>query len=374
MRNFSASPTVKLVLAALVLAVAPSRLVAAPELATDALLSHTLQAKEPDAAWTELQKSQRRPPTPAEWRTKSPTQEEQEKFLVPYVLAVEDRAKAFYTAFPSDSHALEAKLQEFEFASLALQMGAKDQQTRMDALEKLLLADPGLSNQQRFSLRQSDVERAAKAKESEGEAAALAEFEKGARALQKEFPKEPGAQKMLLEAAAGNAPEKARVILQELAANPVSEEIRQAAADQLKKLDAVGKPVELQFTAVDGREVDVSKLKGKVVMLDFWATWCPPCVAEVPHVVETYNKLHDKGFEIIGVSLDKEKSSLTQYVAEHKMTWPQFFDGQYWQNKYARQFGIDSIPAMWLIDKQGHLRDMNGRADLSGKVEKLLAE
>jgi thiol-disulfide isomerase/thioredoxin len=374
MRNVPALPTVSFLLTTLVLATTPQRLTAAPDQAQDSLLSHTLQAKEAEAAWTELQKSQRRPPPPAEWRTNSPTQEDQEKFLVPYLVALEDRAKAFYTAFPSDSHALEAKMQEFQFTSLALQIGAKDQQARLEALEKSLLADPGLSDKQRFSLRENDVERAAKAKESEGEAAAMAEFEKGARALQKEFPKEPGGQKMLLEVASGSDPAKARGILQEIAANPASEEVREAAADQLKKLDAVGKPVEVQFTAVDGREVDSSKLKGKVVLLDFWATWCPPCVAEVPHVVATYNKLHDKGFEIIGVSLDKEKGSLTQFVAEHKMPWPQFFDGQYWQNKYARQFGIESIPAMWLLDKQGRLRDMNGRADLSGKVEKLLAE
>ena len=367
-------PTCNALLAALALAVAPQRLTAAPDPAQDSLLSHTLQAKDAESAWTELVKSQRRPPAPAEWQTNSPTQEQQEKFLVPYVVALEDRAKAFYTAFPADSHASEAKMQEFQFTSLAVQMGAHDQQARLDALEKNLLADPGLSDKQRFTLRENDVERAAKAKESEGETAEMAEFERGARALQKEFPKEPGAQKMLLEVANASEPGKARAILQEIAANPASEEVREAAADQLKKLDAVGKPVDLQFTAVDGREVDLAKLKGKVVLLDFWATWCPPCVGEVPHVVETYNKLHDKGFEIIGVSLDKDKNSLTQFVAEHKMTWPQFFDGQYWQNKYARQFGIESIPAMWLIDKQGHLCDMNGRADLSGKVEKLLAE
>jgi thiol-disulfide isomerase/thioredoxin len=265
-------------------------------------------------------------------------------------------------------------MQELEYTSIALQLGATDQQGRLEALEKSLMNDPNLTEKQRFSLRQSDVERAAKAKESESEAAGLAELEKGVRGLQKEFPNEPEVQKMLLEVASASEAEKARAILREIAASFASEEVKGAAAEQLKKLDAVGKPVELQFMAVDGRQVDVAQMKGKVVLIDFWATWCPPCVGEVPHVVDTYEKLHPKGFEIVGVSLDKEKSSLTQFVAEHKMGWPQFFDGQYWQNKYARQFGIESIPAMWLIDKKGNLRDMNGRSDLSGKVEKLLAE
>jgi len=129
----------------------------------------------------------------------------------------------------------------------------------------------------------------------------------------------------------------------------------------------------LQFTAVDGRAVDVSKLKGKVVLVDFWATGSDVSVAGIPHVKSAYVQLHAKGFEIIGVSLDVEKERLTQFVAEHKMEWPQYFDGQE-ENKFARQFGIESIPALWLIDKKGNLRDMNAGSGLSGKVEKLLAE
>jgi thiol-disulfide isomerase/thioredoxin len=363
-----------LTLAALALTGAPQRLAAAPGDGQDSLLSHTLQAQDAEAAWSELGQSERRPPPPAEWRTKAPSKEEQEKFLLPYVLAVEDRAKAFYTRFPSDIHALDAKMQEFDFTSIALQMGATDQQTRMDDVEKSLLSDPKLDEKQRFSLRQSDVERAARAKGAEGEVAGLAELEKGVRALQKEFPNEPDVQKMLLEVASSSEGDKERALLQEISAGNASAEVKNAAADMLKKMDAVGKPVDLQFTAVDGREVNVAKMKGKVVLLDFWATWCPPCVGEVPDVLATYDKLHPKGFEIVGVSLDKDKTSLTQFVADHKMGWPQFFDGLYWQNKYARQFGIESIPAMWLIDKQGNLRDMNGRSDLSGKVAKLLAE
>jgi thiol-disulfide isomerase/thioredoxin len=110
--------------------------------------------------------------------------------------------------------------------------------------------------------------------------------------------------------------------------------------------------------------------------VDFWATWCGPCVAEVPHVVEAYNKLHDKGFEIVGISLDKDadKAKLESFVKENKMPWPQYFDGQYWQNAIAQKYGINSIPAMWLVDKKGNLVDMNGRDGLEGKVEKMLAE
>jgi thiol-disulfide isomerase/thioredoxin len=173
---------------------------------------------------------------------------------------------------------------------------------------------------------------------------------------------------------AGSRP-RLEAVAKSLANNPSAPDmLKSAAGDQLKQLEMTGKPIALQFTAVDGRPVDLAALKGKVVLIDFWATWCPPCRGEVPNVKKTYDQFHGKGFEIIGISLDKEKDKLTQFTADNQMSWPQYFDGLYWQNKYARQFGIDSIPAMWLIDKKGNLRTMNGREDLSGQVEKLLAE
>jgi thiol-disulfide isomerase/thioredoxin len=269
-------------------AVTPQFLAAGP----DDVLTHKLAATDATEGWTELREALHPPPVPPAWQVTPPTTEEQAKFFMPFLLALEDKAKDFYTKFPTDAHALDARQQELQIITLALQMGATNQQAR------------------------------------------------------------------LREIASGTAPE----------------ELKAQAAGQLKKIDAIGKPLDLQFTAVDGRTVDVTKLKGKVVLIDFWATWCPPCVGELPHVKEAYDKLHAQGFEIVGISLDKDKDKLTAFVGEHKMEWPQFFDGLYWQNKYAVQFGIESIPAMWLVDKKGVLRDINGRADLSNKVTKLLAE
>ena len=137
---------------------------------------------------------------------------------------------------------------------------------------------------------------------------------------------------------------------------------------------AVGETIEIKFTDSHGKKVDLAALKGKVVLVDFWATWCGPCVAEVPNVVATYEKLHGKGFEIIGISLDSDKAALTKFTKDKKMAWPQYFDGLGWKNKMAVKFGIHSVPAMWLVDKEGKLVSTNARGGLEAEVEKLLAK
>ncbi len=99
-----------------------------------------------------------------------------------------------------------------------------------------------------------------------------------------------------------------------------------------QKADLQTKPVELKFTAVNGQEVDLAKLRGKVVLLDFWASNIPPCIPEVPGTVSVYQKYHDQGFEIVGISCDRDKKELLDFTKNNGMVWPQYFDGKGFNN------------------------------------------
>ena len=126
---------------------------------------------------------------------------------------------------------------------------------------------------------------------------------------------------------------------------------------------------------LNGKPLSVAAYRGKVVLVDFWATWCGPCVAELPNVLKTYQKYHSQGFEIIGISLDQEKQKLESFLKQKGITWQQYFDGEGWENKLAAKYGIESIPAAFLLDGQGKIigTDLRGEA-LSEAVAKALAK
>ncbi|MDR1757463.1 MAG: TlpA family protein disulfide reductase [Bacteroidales bacterium] len=113
---------------------------------------------------------------------------------------------------------------------------------------------------------------------------------------------------------------------------------------------------EIAFNNPEGKLLKLSDLRGKYVLVDFWASWCGPCRRENPHVVNTYAKYHDKGFEVFSVSLDTDKARWQQAIVADKLTWSYHVsDLKGWKSDAARLYGVNSIPCTFLIDKEGNI-------------------
>ena len=185
-----------------------------------------------------------------------------------------------------------------------------------------------------------------------------------------------------------NDPEKAAEALKQLKQDFPQSKFSQRADARLQTLQ---QPIErrridrslvagVQFPGFDEKDLNgdpltLASYRGKVVLIDFWATWCPPCLIDLPQVLKVYEKYHSQGFEIVGVSLDDDRQKLQDFLKVKRMSWQQFFDGQRWDNKLAVQCGVNSTPATYLLDRDGRIIAKNLHAEeLAEAVAKALAK
>jgi thiol-disulfide isomerase/thioredoxin len=151
-----------------------------------------------------------------------------------------------------------------------------------------------------------------------------------------------------------------------------------AAAGSIRQVEGIGKPLELNFKdAISGEPVSMKELEGKVVVIDFWATWCGPCIAEMPTMKELYAKYKPKGVEFIGVSLDAPESQgglekLKAFVKENDITWPQYYQGKGWESDFSSSWGIMGIPSVFIVDAKGNLHSTEARGQLEELIPELL--
>ncbi|MEI8380116.1 MAG: TlpA disulfide reductase family protein [Planctomycetota bacterium] len=141
-----------------------------------------------------------------------------------------------------------------------------------------------------------------------------------------------------------------------------------------------GKFMNLEGKVLGGGELDWDSYRGKVVLVDFWATWCGPCIGELPNVKENYKKYHEKGFDVVGISLDRSRAPLDKFIEAQELPWAQMYDetiqaNKGWNHPMAQFYGINSIPAAILVDKEGKVITLQARGEeLTKQLEKLLGK
>lgn len=344
--------------------------------------------------------------------------DEFEKFLSEYNRAagvLADRYRAFLRNNSEDPHSKQAWNDWMDFLDIAAH-GSPERKAELEEAERTVLADPAADPGRRERIRNSQVDRTPDLAARER---LIRKFKDEFRSPNDffcfrmlelaEFTDHPHAQEIVDEVLRLTEPpspeiaarldqlreerkaameekqkdqawfERYKKIATELKAlgenwRPMAAYYRAQALELKRRLDRVGKPLELHFTALDGTQLDLRDYRGKVVLLDFWATWCPPCVAGLTHVKPVRESFRDQGFEVIGISYDTDKAVLKRFLKTNGMDWPQFYDDAGKNSAAVQTLGAPGPPAYWLIDRKGILVDVAAFDKLEDKVKRLLSE
>lgn len=331
-------------------------------LACIALLSIPLPAAHADAGsdWQQIVAMDAEAPA-GPWRSR----EEARAGTVEYLGKQEQVLRDFLASHPGDPHEFDANLRLAHLLATRADLEQAPQGRReAEAIFGRLEDDP------KFRARRADVEFARLSlfmqRLDVGSAESRAALVAKARAFAAAYPSDHRVAALYAEVASvfQDSPKTARALLE--AARPLAEtdELRARIADDLKRLALLGKPLEMKWTSIQGQRVDLEKMRGKTVVIYFFASWSPPSMAELEGVRSLAAARSDE-LQVLGVCLDSDPVAVPSLLADHHIGWPVYCDGAGWGGALVRGLGINALPAIWIVDRDGILRSVAGRPGAS---------
>ena len=350
---------------------------------------HFTLPSDPEKAWTEVEKVHEALSRPNDWATRKPAADEVARFqkqVRESACSFAEKAREFIQRFPSNENVGDARITVVHALNHAIAAGDTNAEARVAEFVSSVLADKTIPEDGRAEILLHSgntrfMKNAGMRVFTEGmsnlrEESETALIDATFAALER-FPTNSTLYLMLVSIADRSQGERKRQLATKVLNAPGAPRALKTLSEHIlngTRAYDLGKPLDIRFRALDGREVDLAKLTGKVVLVEFWATDCGPCVSQVPALKAAYQKFQKRGLEVVAISLDDKASALRRFIKDKDLPWPQHFDGKGWENKFAVQYGIFSIPTTWLVDKLGRLRVTDVSDDIDGQIEWLLNE
>ncbi len=288
-------------------------------------------------------------------------------------LAAQDRAlRAFIAAHAGDSREFEARLRLARLFALRSEI-ENNAKLRNEAERMLVALEKSATPQQRADIDFARLSQAMRRANSPSEIDRESLLGR-ARKFQKAHPEDRRIPQILAEIATlfDSQPDIKRKLLIEAQPLANDEETKSRIADDLRRIDLLGETLALAGISIDGKPIDITEYRGRVVIISFFATWSPQSILALDALKRALAPFPKDRVQLICVSLDTKPEPLGELLKSRAIAWPVIRDGKGWESPLIRGFGINTLPTVWLIDREGKLRSLDALENTIGQVRKIL--
>ena len=305
-------------------------------------------------------------------QAQSRTGAEAQAALLSHLAAQERALRAFITTHASDARQFDARLRLARLFALRGEI-QNDTKLRNEAERGLAALEKTATPEQRAEIdfaRLSQAMRRANSPETMDRDALLAR----ARKFQSAHPADRRVPQILVEIATlfDSRPETKHKLLLEALPYASDEETKSRIADDLRRIALLGETLVLSGPSTDGKTIDISDYRGRVVIVSFFATWSPQSILALDALKRALAPLPKERVQLIAVSLDTKPEPLGELLKSRAVAWPVIRDGKGWESPLIRGFGINTLPTVWLVDREGKLRSLDALERTAGQVQKIL--